>query len=68
MKLDAVKEWLRQLDEVQVCELLDISSEDLIDRCEDLIILRRKYIEREMEILDSSTEEPEELDFNYDEA
>lgn len=62
--LDKLKEWLIQLDEPMLCELLDISSEDLIYRFEDLILLRKKLIEREMEVLDSSVEE--ELDFGED--
>ena len=62
--LDLLKEWLKTLDETQLCELLDVASEDIIERFSDLIYKRRKYIEKEMEILDSSEEE--ELDFDAD--
>lgn len=60
--LDLLKEWLKTIDETQLCELLDISSEDIIERFDDFIYKRRKYIEKEMEIL--SPDEDEELDFN----
>ena len=65
VRIDILHEWLKQLDETQLCELLDISSEDIIARFNDLIITRRKYIEKEMEVLDSSIED-EELDFEED--
>ena len=54
--LDQLKEWLKTIDETQLCELLDISSEDIIDRFEDLIQKRRKYVEKEMEILSEDDE------------
>ena len=35
--LTELSDWLKSLDEVSLMELLDISSEDLIDRFEDRI-------------------------------
>ena len=60
--LDRLREWLLTLDEVQVCELLDVATEDIIDRFEDIIISRRKYLQREFEILPET--DNEELDFD----
>ena len=73
--LDQLIEYLKHQDELTVCDLLDISAEDLIERFQDKILSRRVYISREAEILDSSiTDEeledddcdgdPEELDFS----
>jgi len=64
VRLDALKEWLLTVDETQLCELLDITAEDLVNRFEDIIIARRRLIEKEMEVLDSFIEE--ELDFEDD--
>ena len=60
--LDLLKEWLKTIDETQLCELLDISTEEIIDRFSDLIYQRRKYLEKEMEII--ALDEGEELDFD----
>lgn len=51
------------MEECQLCELLAITSEDLVSRFEDVIISRRRILEMEMEVLDSSMEE-DELDFD----
>lgn len=63
VKLDLLKEWLLSVEECQLCELLAITSEDLVSRFEDVIISRRRILEMEMEVLDSSMEE-DELDFD----
>lgn len=65
VRLDALKEWLLTVDETQLCELLDITAEDLVNRFEDIIIARRRLIEKEMEVLDSFIEDTE-LDFEDD--
>jgi hypothetical protein len=40
---------LKQLDEITLLELLDISSEDLIDRFEDLVEKNRAIFEEDLE-------------------
>lgn len=50
MTLNDLKEKLKQLDEITVMELLDISSEDLVDRFED-------FIEEAADVLESQFEE-----------
>jgi len=67
--LDQLLEYLKKLDEVQLCELLDISSEEILERFKDVVQQKRRYLEGELEILDSSYEEsedPEELNFDED--
>jgi len=51
LPLDLLREWLKQLDEVQLCELLDIASEDLVLAFGKKILERREYLEKEMEIV-----------------
>jgi hypothetical protein len=48
--LDVLKQYLLQIDEVQILELLDLSTEDLINAFEEKIVARREYLEREMEV------------------
>ena len=48
--LDLLKEYLKGVDEVQILELLDISSEDLILYFEHKIIEKRAYLEKEVEL------------------
>lgn len=43
-----LKDKLIQLDEISVMELLDLSSEDLVDRFEDKIQSRADYLESEL--------------------
>lgn len=54
--LDILTQYLLQLDEVQLCELLDISSEDLVAAFAHKIKERRAYLEKEMELVTISTE------------
>lgn len=49
--LDILIEWMKQLDEVQLCELLDVSAEDLIAAFAHKIKERRAYLEKEMELV-----------------
>ena len=66
--LDRIREYLKTLDELQVCELLDIAVEDLLDRFADRVVDRHQLLEGELEILDISeaevydTEDPYEGD------
>lgn len=52
--LDLLIEWLKKLDEVQILELLDISTEELLESFADRVKQRRRYLEKEMEVLDPS--------------
>lgn len=49
--LDLLKEYLKTLDEVMLCELLDISAEDLVDMFEAKIRERRTYLTKELELI-----------------
>lgn len=44
-----IKERLAQMGEVDLLEILDISSEDLVERFEDKIEARRDYFEEDLE-------------------
>ena len=61
MNLQKLIESLKEYDEVQLLELLEISAEDIVNRFEDKVKERRYYIEKELEL-----QEPEikELDFD----
>lgn len=54
LTFEEVKERLKKLDEVTLLEVLDISSEDLVERFEDLI--EAKCDDLEEELSDSSDE------------
>jgi hypothetical protein len=54
--LDLLKEYLKTLDEVQLCELLDIAAEDLVDRFADKIRDRRAYLTKELELMNEITD------------
>lgn len=43
---------LKKLDEITLLEVLEISSESLVDRFEDYIELKRDYLEDELQIED----------------
>ena len=43
---------LKQLPEIDLLEVLDINSEDLVDRFEDFIEAKRDYIEDDLEVED----------------
>lgn len=52
LTFEELKERLKRLDEVTLLEVLEISSEDLIDRFEDKIEDRHEELEPELEDLD----------------
>lgn len=54
---------LRQYDVEQVCEMLDIDSEDLIERFQDLLEDRQDFIRKE---LDADDEDDDEFDNDRD--
>lgn len=43
---------LKRLPEIDLLEVLDISSEDLVDRFEDFVEQKRDYLEDELEVED----------------
>jgi len=43
--LEELKEKLKQLDEVTLVETLELTSEDLVDRCIDLIEEKQNALE-----------------------
>ena len=43
---------LKQLPEIDLLEVLDINSDDLVDRFEDFIETKRDYLEDELEVED----------------
>ncbi len=50
MKNHKILEALRTVDEVQILELLDISTEDLLLKFKDKIGERKAYLEKELEL------------------
>lgn len=48
--LDLLINQLKTYDEVEVCDLLHISSEELCYRFKDRIAARRKFLETELEM------------------
>ena len=56
--LEELKERLKRLDEITLLETLDISSEDIVERFEDLI-------ERDYEYLNDDLEEESEDSVYY---
>ena len=55
--LDLLLEYLKQLDETQLCELLEVSSEDIIEAFRDRIIDKRKFLEQEIEVFSTVEDE-----------
>lgn len=49
--LDLLIEYLKQVDEVQLLELLDIKSDEILDRFRDRVKERRGFLEKEMELV-----------------
>lgn len=49
LTLEEVKEKLHRFDEVIILELLDISSEDLVERFEDKVIDRLEELAEDLE-------------------
>ena len=61
MELNKIKEALSRVDEVQLIELLDLKSEEIIERFDDRIVAKLRYLIKELEMV----QEPyEELNFN----
>ena len=46
---EELKEKLKRLPELDLLEILDLSSEDIVERFEDVIADRRDYFEKDIE-------------------
>ena len=58
--VEDLKELLRELDEISILEILDVTTEDLLDAFEYRIHERRDYIEQQLqEPEDGEGENPE---------
>ena len=49
LTLEEIKDKLKQLDEVTLLETLGLTSEDLINRCADLIEEKQETLELELD-------------------
>ena len=47
--LEEIKDKLKQLDEVTLIEVLGLTSEDLVDRCSDLIEEKQDTLENDFD-------------------
>lgn len=56
LTLVELKERLKRLDETILCEVLDITSEELVDRFEDLIEDKFEELESDLEDQDYETD------------
>ncbi len=64
MKFDDVKNKLLKTDEITVLELLDISSEELVEAFPERIRQRLAYISKELEMALEEQDEVRELNFD----
>jgi hypothetical protein len=64
MNFDTVKTKLMKTDEITVLELLDISSEELVEAFPERIRQRLAYISKELEMAIEDEYEVKELDFD----
>lgn len=66
--LDVLIERLKQYDEVQICELLELTAEDLVLAFVSKIRERREFLSTELEIFDDSEEllDEEPTDENWE--
>lgn len=59
--LDILIERLKSYDEVMLCELLNITSEDILERFRDVVAKRATYLKRELEVFNIDDEELEDI-------
>jgi hypothetical protein len=57
--LDRLVTYLENVDEIQILELLDLKTSDIIARFPDIIEARRHILEKEVELLPESVDELE---------
>lgn len=60
--MDVLREKLKQFDEITLLELLDISSEEILERFSAKVKAKKDYLMRELEIMNIDSEELEEED------
>lgn len=62
--LDLLIERLKAYDEIQLCELLEISSEDIVTVFVDRIRSKRSFLSEELELWEGDGEAVEEEEEN----
>lgn len=67
--LDLIINQLKTYDETELCDMLHITSEDILRRFEDKVRQRRKYLEKELEVFpdSDSLDDDKEIDHGYQE-
>ena len=63
LKLRELGRMLRQYDVEQVCEMLDISSEEIIERFLDLLEERQDFIRKELDADDEDDEFDQDAEY-----
>jgi len=63
LTLSELGRMLRQYDVEQVCEMLDIDSEDLIERFQDLLEDRQDFIRKELDADDEDDEFDQDAEY-----
>ncbi len=66
MNIDQLKEYLKQVEETQLLELLEITSDELVEMFEQRIIEKQDFLEGEVEVLPQPQEQLDEEEFNDD--
>jgi hypothetical protein len=66
--IDRLLNYLKTVDEVQILELLDLSTEDILDRFHDRVASRRHYLEKELEVLYEEEEYKETYDYTDEDS
>ncbi len=64
MNIDQLKEYLKQVEETQLLELLEITSDELVEMFEQRIIEKQDFLEGEVEQLPIPQEQ---IDEGYEE-
>lgn len=64
MSIKRIIKELRSYDEEQVCDLLEITTDDLIKAFKDRVYLKKDYLIHELEILEEGKESFRELNFD----
>ena len=62
--LEKLNEALQRVDEVQILELLCLTTKDILERFEDIVLTRRVYLQKEMEFFPDEEHEMVELNFD----
>ena len=62
--LDKLEEALLRVDEVQILELLCLTTKDILERFTDVVLSRRAYLTKELEFLPDEEHEMKELNFD----